>query len=71
MQILLSFAIMLFLTEGLFFFYACGFEEKLDKLIVSLSLVNVRIIYPHLPFWFSGVFRGYKMGALTRNGLIN
>ena len=35
-------------------------------------LANVPILY-HLKIpenlWFSGVFRGYKMGSLARNGL--
>ena len=33
-------------------------------------LVKFPILYPLLYTWFSGVFRGYKVGTLTRNGLI-
>ena len=37
-------------------------------------LANVPILYPlKTPknLWFCGVFRGYKMGTLARNGLMN
>ena len=39
---------------------------------INLFLANVPILYPvKTPenFWFSGVFMGYKMGTLARNGL--
>ena len=40
--------------------------------VLNPFLANVPILYPlRTPenFWFSGVFRGYKMGTLARNGL--
>ena len=36
-------------------------------------MANIAILYPlKTPenLWFSGVFRGYKMGTLARNGSI-
>ena len=34
-------------------------------------LANVPILYPlKTPIWFSGVFRGYKMGTFTKNVLM-
>ena len=39
---------------------------------INPFLANVPISYPlKTPenLWFSGVFRGYEMGTLTRNGL--
>ena len=39
---------------------------------VNTFLVNVSILYPlKTPenLWFSGVFRGYKMGTLAGSGL--
>ena len=42
------------------------------NLLINPFLANVPILY-HLKtpenLWFSGVFRGYKMGTLARNGL--
>ena len=40
--------------------------------ILNLFLANVCILYPlEIPkLWFSGVFRGYQMGTLARNGLM-
>ena len=40
--------------------------------VVNTFLANAPILYSlKTPknFWFSGVFRGYKMGTLARNGL--
>ena len=42
--------------------------------LINRFLANVLILYPlKTPenLWFSGVFRGYKMGALARNRLTN
>ena len=42
------------------------------NLVLNPFLANVPILYPLKPpenLWFSGVFRGYKMGTLARNGL--
>ena len=42
------------------------------ELVTNTFLANVLILYPlKIPdnLWFSGVFRGYKMGTLARNGL--
>ena len=50
------------------------YRGKVDRKILKFlkrSLVNVPILYPlKTPenFWFSGVFRGYKMETLARNG---
>ena len=41
---------------------------------INPFLAYVPILYPlETPenLWFSGVFRGYKMGTLARNGLIS
>ena len=40
---------------------------------INPSLANVPILYPLKTsenLWFSGVFRGYKIGTLARNGLM-
>ena len=40
--------------------------------IINSFLANIPILYPlKTPenLWFSGVFWGYKMGTLARNGL--
>ena len=45
---------------------------SLQDLIVNQFLANVPILYSlKTPenFWFYGVFKGYKMGKLARNGL--
>ena len=47
------------------------YKENLQRLI-NLFLVNIPILYPLKTLenrWFSGVFRGYKMETLARNGL--
>ena len=44
----------------------------MDFRLLSSFLANDPILYPlKTPenLWFSGVFRGYKMGTLARNGL--
>ena len=58
-----------------------SFTSKLDWSVYKVSiartafnpyLASVPILYPlKTPenLWFSGVFRGYKMGTLARNGL--
>ena len=48
------------------------FQYEEFDLMFNPFLVNVPILYPlKTPenLWFSGVFRGYKMGTLERNGL--
>ena len=43
-----------------------------ERIVFNPFLANVPILCPlKTPenFWFSGVFRGYKMGTLARNGL--
>ena len=42
------------------------FEMSQKWILIKPVLANVPILY-HL--WFSGVFRGYKMGTLAKNGL--
>ena len=45
----------------------CKFDSES---LLNLFLVNVLILYPLKTLenlWFSGVFRGYKMGTLARN----
>ena len=47
--------------------------DMTDKISLNPFLPNVPILYPlKIPenLWFSGVFRGCKMGPLARNGLI-
>ena len=42
-----------------------------NDIMFSLFLANVLILYPLKileNLWFSGVFRGYKIGILARNG---
>ena len=38
--------------------------------LVSLQSINPFLVNFPIIFWFSGVFRGYKMGKLTRNELM-
>ena len=49
------------------------YSSKLNvSYFLNPFLANVSILYPlKTPenLWFSGVFRGYKMGTLARNGL--
>ena len=43
-----------------------------ERVVFNPFLANVPILYPlKTPenFWFSGIFRGYKIGTLARNGL--
>ena len=52
--------------------WMCLKVNNLTDFVVNLFLADVPFLYPlKIPenLWFSGVFRGYKMGALTRNGL--
>ena len=37
-----------------------------EKNVANRFLTNVPILYP----WFSGVFKGYKLGTLAKNGLL-
>ena len=40
--------------------------------VLNPFLANVPVLYPQKTLenlWFFGVFRGYKMGTLARNGL--
>ena len=52
-------------------------KQKIDSCFLCFFkpfLANVSILYPlKTPenLWFSGIFRGYKMGLLARNGLGN
>ena len=46
---------------------------KLYFSVMNPFLVNVSILYPLKKLenlWFSGVFKGYKIGTLVRNGLL-
>ena len=50
----------------------CLKVNNLTDFAVNLFLADVPFLYPlKIPqnLWFSSVFRGYEMGALTRNGL--
>ena len=61
------------LGENAVFSEKCLHQEIYGELRFSQSLANVPILYPlKTPenLDFSGVFRGYKMGTLARNGLI-
>ena len=55
------------------FAYALNARSLTKKLeLINLFQINVFILYPMKTpekQRFSGVFRGYKMGALARNGL--
>ena len=47
-------------------------NRNIFRRIVNPFLANVPILYPlKTPenLWFSGVFKGYKMGTLARYGL--
>ena len=53
-----------------------GKLEYIDQIVIRFNpfLVNIFIFDPlktSKNLWFSGVFRGYEMGILTRNVLIH
>ena len=56
--------------------YSCSCIQKIRSskpIVVNPFLANAPILYPLKTaenFWFSGVFRGYKMETLARNGLM-
>ena len=66
------------LTKSLIFIFASFslivsliiIDSDKKRYVISLFLTH---FWPMFPFythlWFSGVFRGYKMGTLARNGL--
>ena len=57
-------------TGFIFFFFQFQYDKRLPKPF----LTDASILYPLKTsenLWFSGVFRGYKMGTLVKNGLIS